>query len=92
MNKKELVQKVAATTKMTRKEIEFMLRVTLETLMNAVSAGEKVQLVGFGSFYKSKEQIKKKVISTDKSNNNSSFPPKIKFSPGKFFKEKVKVS
>ena len=53
MNKKDLIRKIAITTKMTYKEIDLILTSTLENIILAVSKGERVRLVGFGSFYKS---------------------------------------
>nr|BDA97621.1 DNA binding histon like protein [Cryptomonas tetrapyrenoidosa] len=82
MNKKELISKISQSTCMTKKEIDLILTSTLEIIMDVVSEGEKVQLVGFGSFYTRKKILEK----------NSTTVCRIKFSSGKFFKEKVNVS
>lgn len=50
MNKTELVAAVAEKTGLTKKDAEAALAATLSTVTDALIAGEKVQLVGFGSF------------------------------------------
>lgn len=89
MNKKELIHKVSKITGMTKKEINLILTTTLETIMDVVTEGEKVQLVGFGCFY-----IDKKIMRINEASlgNDSVSISTIKFSSGKFFKEKVNLS
>jgi DNA-binding protein HU-beta len=90
MNKKDLIRKIAITTKMTYKEIDLILTSTLENIILAVSRGETVRLVGFGSFYRSQKLERNLITSENKTFLN---PPTVsvrtKFSVGKFFKEKV---
>ena len=50
MNKEELVQEVAKKAKVTQKEAAEVLNGFVETVQKAVSKGEKVTLVGFGTF------------------------------------------
>lgn len=50
MNKAELVQKVAEQSGMTKKDTLKMLNLTLNTIMDALAEGERVQIVGFGAF------------------------------------------
>jgi DNA-binding protein HU-beta len=50
MNKGELVDAVAAKAQVSKKEADAVLTATIEAIMEAVAAGEKVTLVGFGSF------------------------------------------
>ena len=50
MNKTELVAAVAATTELTKKDAEKAVAAVLETVAETLAAGEKVQLVGFGTF------------------------------------------
>ena len=50
MNKTELVAAVAAKIEMSKKDTEKVLSAVLETVAETLSAGEKVQLVGFGTF------------------------------------------
>ena len=50
MNKGELVSNVAEKTGMTKKEAEKALNSVLSAIEEALVEGEKVQLVGFGTF------------------------------------------
>lgn len=50
MNKAELCRRIAEQTGMTKKDSLYVLNITLNTIMDALAEGEKVQLVGFGSF------------------------------------------
>ena len=50
MNKTELVAAVAAKTELSKKDAEKALSAVLETVSETLAAGEKVQLVGFGTF------------------------------------------
>jgi len=50
VNKAELVSSVAEKTNLTRKDAEKVLSAMLESIGEALSAGDKVQLVGFGTF------------------------------------------
>jgi DNA-binding protein HU-beta len=52
MNKSELVDTVAEKSSITKKEADAVLSATLETIVEAVASGDKVTLVGFGSFEK----------------------------------------
>lgn len=50
MNKNELVKAVAQKAGITKKESLAVLDATFESITEALAAGEKVQLVGFGTF------------------------------------------
>lgn len=50
MNKAELIAKVAEESKLTKKAAEAALDAFVATVEGALKAGEKVQLVGFGTF------------------------------------------
>jgi DNA-binding protein HU-beta len=50
MNKNELVAEVAAKTGLTKKDAEKAVLALVETVTEAVVKGDKVMLVGFGSF------------------------------------------
>ena len=89
MNKSNLIKRIALITKITKKEADLVLTTILETIIEVVSKGEKITLMGFGSFRikhresrnginpKTKEKI---IIPTSK---------RSIFIPGKFFKNKV---
>mgnify|MGYP004552883089 FL=1 len=50
MNKNELIAKVADKTGLSKKDAEKALAAVLDTVTAALVEGDKVQLVGFGTF------------------------------------------
>lgn len=50
MNKTDIVAEVAQKTGMSKKDAEKALNAFIETVSEALQNGDKVQLVGFGSF------------------------------------------
>ena len=50
MNKTDLVEVVALKTGMTKKDAEAAVKAVNEAIAEALAAGDKVQLVGFGTF------------------------------------------
>ena len=50
MNKAELVSAVAEKTGMSKKDSEKAVTAACDTITEALAAGDKVQLVGFGAF------------------------------------------
>lgn len=50
MNKADLIAKVAEKTDFTKKDAEKAVAAVLASIEDALSGGEKVQLVGFGTF------------------------------------------
>ena len=50
MNKAELVEALASKTNVTKKSAEASLNALVASIEGALKKGEKVQLVGFGSF------------------------------------------
>lgn len=59
MNKSELVDAIVAKTGETKKATETTINAFVEAVMTALSKGEKVQLVGFGTF-EVRERAKRK--------------------------------
>ena len=50
MNKTELVSKIAEKAGTTRKDVEVILNGFTEVVAEALASGEKIQIVGFGTF------------------------------------------
>ena len=50
MNKTELVEKIAAGAAITKVDAKKALEATVAAIKDALVAGDKVQLVGFGTF------------------------------------------
>ncbi len=50
MNKGELVAALAAKTELTKKDSEAALNGVIDVITEALAKGDKVQLIGFGTF------------------------------------------
>ena len=50
MNKAEQINAVAASADVSKKDTEAVITAMLDTITEALKQGDKVQLVGFGSF------------------------------------------
>ena len=50
MNKGELIAALANKTEMTKKDSEAALNAVLDVIAESMAKGEKVQLIGFGTF------------------------------------------
>jgi DNA-binding protein HU-beta len=89
MNKGELVDKVAQKATVTKKQADAVITAAIEAIMEAVSTGDKVTLVGFGSF--EARHRKAREGRNPKTNEKMVIPETTvpAFSAGKLFKEKV---
>ena len=50
MNKTDLVNVVAAETGVEKKAVDAVVSATIDAISNALKEGDKVQLIGFGTF------------------------------------------
>ncbi len=50
MNKNELIMEVAEKSGFAKKDTEKLLNALLDTVAETLAAGDKIQLIGFGSF------------------------------------------
>ncbi|MFW9257553.1 HU family DNA-binding protein [Nostoc sp. CALU 546] len=89
MNKGELVDAVASKTNITKKQADEIISAFLSVVTEAVANGEKVTLVGFGSF--ERRERSEREGRNPKTNEPMTIPAtKVPaFSAGKQFKEKV---
>ena len=89
MNKGELVDAVAEKANVTKKQAEAIVTATFETIQEKVASGDKVTLVGFGSFEARERQARegRNPKTGDRMQIPASKVPA--FSAGKLFKEKV---
>jgi DNA-binding protein HU-beta len=89
MNKGELVDKVAEKADVTKKQADAIVSAAIDSIMDAVSSGEKVTLVGFGSFEPRDRQARE---GRNPKTGEAMEIPATKvpaFSAGKLFKEMV---
>lgn len=92
MNKTELVDAVAERVKgsnITKKQVDAALTNALNVIVEAVANGDKVTLVGFGSF--DLRDRKAREGRNPRTGEKINIPAKVVpvFSPGKPFKEKI---
>ncbi len=89
MNKGDLVDKVAYKATVTKKQADAVITAALEAIMEAVSEGDKVTLVGFGSF--ESRARKAREGRNPKTGDKMEIPATTvpAFSAGKSFKELV---
>ena len=50
MNKTELISSIAEKAKLTKKDAEVALKAFTETVEEVLASGDKIQIVGFGTF------------------------------------------
>ena len=58
MNKNELIAAVAERANLTKKDSEIAVSAVIEAITDALCEGDKVQLVGFGSFEVKKREAR----------------------------------
>lgn len=90
MNKEELLDAVAQKAKLPKKEVAQALDATLDTIAESLSHGDRVTLIGFGTF-----QTRERAARTGR-NPRTGQPIQIgprkapTFTPGKALSDRVK--
>jgi DNA-binding protein HU-beta len=92
LNKTELVNAVAEKTELTKKDAEKALNAVFASIEEALANGEKVQIVGFGTF-----EVRERAARmgrNPKTGEEISIPATLvpAFKPGKTLKEVVSKS
>ena len=89
MNKQDLVLQVANKMQVTQKQSEEMLSTVLDSIVKSVSKGNKVTLVGFGTFESRKRKQRKG--RNPQTGQEIEIPASTvpRFSAGKQFKQSV---
>ena len=89
MNKAQLVELIANKTKTTKVQCESLLDATIDIIEAAVSQGDEVKIVGFGTFSKMKRNSR--VGRNPKTGHPVSIPGANipRFKPGKDFKDRM---
>lgn len=92
INKGELVEAITAKASIPKKTADATLTATIEAIIDAVAAGDKVTLVGLGSFESRERQAREG--SNPQTGKTIKIPTTIvpAFSAGKLFKERVSSS
>ena len=89
VNKDELVSRMSVKNGLTKKDSEKALKSFVEVIMEALASGEKVQMIGFGTF-EPKDRAERKGRNP-KTKEEIVIPATTvpSFKAGKEFKEKV---
>lgn len=90
MNKAELIRQTAEELGLTKKETEEVINTAISLMTQALSQGEKVKLVGFGSF-----EVKQRSARQGRDLRTGEVIPvpptkAVQFTAGKTLKEAVK--
>lgn len=90
MNKSELVDQVAEKTEMSKKDSEKAVKAVLDSITDGLVKGDKVQLVGFGTFeVRSRKAREGRNPATGEKISIQALKVPA-FKPGKALKEKIK--
>ena len=89
MKKTDLIETISKQSKVSRSESKFCVEVILEELTSAIASGKKVEVRGFGGFYK--RHRKGRMGINPKTGEKTEVAEKFVpfFKPGKFLKKSV---
>ncbi|AFQ49830.1 DNA-binding protein [Burkholderia sp. A9] len=92
MNKQELIDAVAADTGLSKTATGEAIQAVLDVIAQAVSTGDSVQLVGFGSFSQGERAARTGRNPATGEEIAIAAAKTVKFSAGKAFKDAVNAS
>ena len=89
MKKIDFIEEISKQSKMSRSESKIFVEVILEELTSAIASGKRVEVRGFGGFYKRHRKGRMGINprTGEKTEVAEKFVPFFK--PGKFLKEAV---
>ncbi len=89
MNKTELVAAMAEKTQLSKKDTESALKAFIEVITDELTKGEKVQLVGFGTFEVTERAAREGINPLTKKPMSIPASKAPKFKPGRGLKDAV---
>lgn len=89
MTKRDLVDAVAEKTELTKKDSEIVVNAILETITDALAEGDRVSIVGFGTFEVRERAARKGINPRTKEPMNIPASKHPAFRAGKRLKEAV---
>ena len=89
MNKSELVSAIAADTKLTKKDVEAVVKSFIDNVSKSLEKGDDVQLIGFGTFTVVDRAERKSINPATKQEMIVPASKSPKFKAGKALKELV---
>ena len=82
MNKTELIEKIAAGAGLSKVDAKKALDATVATIKDALVAGDKIQLVGFGTFSVNERPAREGINPSNKQKIQIPAKKVAKFKPG----------
>ena len=89
IGKTELISQLAKSTGKSNKETAEVVNATLDTIRDALKAGDEVRLVGFGSFVVKTSAARTGVNPQTRAKIQVPAKQRVRFSPGKELSEAV---
>ncbi len=89
MNKTELIDKIAAGSNLTKADSKKALEATVEAIKSALVAGDKIALVGFGTFSLNERPARQGINPATKQKIKIAAKKVVKFKAGAEFAEAV---
>ena len=89
MNKTELIEKIAAGAGLTKVDAKKALEASVEAIKAALVAGDKVQLVGFGTFAVNKKPAREGINPATKQKIKIAAKKVAKFKAGQEFADAI---
>lgn len=89
MNKTELIQAIAEKANLTKVQAKAALEATLEAVEGTLKKGDKVALIGFGTFQVVKKDARKGINPATKQAIKIPAKKVVKFKPGADLAKKV---
>jgi DNA-binding protein HU-beta len=92
VNKEELVTRIAESASVNKKTANEILDATVASIVEAVAAGEKITLVGFGTF-EARDRAEREGRNPKTGEKMTIAATRVPaFSPGKIFKDRVALA
>lgn len=89
MNKSELIEKIAAGAGLSKADAKKALDATIEAIKGALIAGDKIQLIGFGTFAIAERPAREGINPATKQKIKIAAKKVAKFKPGTELAEAV---
>ncbi len=89
MNKAELIDAMAAQTQLSKKDVEKVLKSFMDVVAQELGKGEKIQLVGFGTFEVSERAAREGINPQTKETITIEASKAPRFKAGKALKDMV---
>lgn len=90
MNKTELIEKIAVGAELSKADAKKALEATIEAIKNALVEGDKIQLIGFGTFSVSERPAREGINPATKEKITISAKKVAKFKAGAELADAIK--